>query len=509
MNQKLDHLSPEVQTLIASLSVFAGGCTFEAAEAVCNPEGAMDLLEGMPSLIDQSLLRKLGEDEPRFEMLETIREYASEQLEIGEQARAVRDRHATYYLELAEEAEPELNGAQQAHWLNRLEAEHENLRTALGWLLADQRAEEALRLAGALSRFWSTHAHSSEGRQWLERALAVAGGGSSAVRARALRGAGVLAADQGDHQQATALCDESLTLFRELGDTSGIATSLVYLGTAAWGQGDYKRATSLHNEGLTLFRALGDTRGVAGSLGSLGIIAENQGEYEQATTLFGESLAVARELGDIGGIAVSLLWLGFVALGQGDYEQATTLYDESLTLFHELGDTGGIAWTLTIRGAVACGQGDYERAIALHNEGLTMFRELGDAGAIAHSLNSLGVVAFAQEDYERATTLCRESLAASRERGDNRHAVDSIEPLGDVAAARHEPERAARLWGAADAWREARRVPLQPVKRQQHERMLQGTRKQVDEATWSAAWEEGRDMTLERAIQYALGESSP
>jgi predicted ATPase len=501
-------LTQPEQTLFARLSVFAGGCTLEAAEAVRGQEGEIEIVDGVTSLLEQNLLREMAEDEPRFAMLETIREYAKERLEAGDEAEGVRERHGAFYLRLAEEAESELGGPQQVRWLNRLESEHDNLRAALGWMLVEQRAEEGLRLAGALWRFWLNHGHFSEGRRWLERALAVAGGGSSAVRAKALNGAGNLAFAQGDYERTTTLHDESLTLRRELGDARGIAGSLMNLGNVAFAQGDYEHATTLYDESLTLFRELGDTGGIAGSLSNLGLVARIQGDYERATALHDESLTLLRELGDTGSIAYSLLNLGIVARNQGDYERATVLYDEGQALVRELGDTGNIAFSLMNLGTVARDQGDYERATALYDEGLTLLRELGDADGIAKSLNNLGIVAFVQEEYERATTLCRESLVLARELGNNHLAVESLEPLGDVAAARHEPERAARLWGAADAWRGANGVPLPPVERQRHERMIAEARQQLDEATWTAAWEEGRAMSLEQTIQYALGESS-
>jgi tetratricopeptide (TPR) repeat protein len=235
----------------------------------------------------------------------------------------------------------------------------------------------------------------------------------------------------------------------------------------------------------------------------------SQEDFERATTLHDESLTLFRELGDTSGIAISLLEMGIVGGGQGDYQRATALHDQSLTLFRELGDTQGIAISLNNLGIVAFLQADYERAATLCGESLTLKRELGDTQGIAHSLKSLGIVAFAQEDYERATTLCRESLVMARDLGDNQLAIECVEPLGNVASARQEPERAARLHGSAQAWREANGVPVPLVERQQHERMVAEARQQLDEATWTAAWEEGRAMNLEQAIAYALGEPIP
>lgn len=461
-------LSPEEQAIFARLSIFAGGCVLEAAEAVCGPEEEIEIMDGVTSLLEQNLLREMAEEEPRFTMLETIREYAQERLESGDEAEAVRERHAAYYLRLAEDAEPELTGAEQAPWLNRLEAEHDNLRAALGWMLAEQRAEDGLRLAVRMERFWQIRGHISEGRQWLDRALAVGGEAPPAARAKALHGAGFLAWIQGDHERATALDNQSVALQRELGDTLGIATSLNNLGNVVFGKGNYERATILYDQSVVLGRELGDTHRIAASLSNLGA----------------------------------------VAFALGEHERAAALHDQSLVLFRELGDTWGITHELNSLGEVACAQEDYDRATFLSEESLTLRRELGDTAGIASSLHNLGTVAFAQRDYVRAITLYRESLFLAHELGDNHLNVGTVESLGNVATVRHEPERAARLWGATDAWREAHSVPRWPVDRQLHARMAAKAQQQLDVVTWTAAWDEGRAMSLERAIQYALREHS-
>lgn len=225
-----DGLDEEERRLFRRLSVFVGGFTLHAAEAVCNatedPPG--DTLDRLTSLIDKSLLRQTAhvDGEPRFTMLETIREYALERLAAGEEADEIQNVHAAYYLALAEEAEPELNGAEQRAWLERLEAEHANLRAALQRSLEREDRETALRLGGALWRFWLSQGHLNEGRRWLEEALAGGGGASASTRARALNGAGTLAHYQGDYGRAAELCGESLQLSRRLEDKRHIASAL-------------------------------------------------------------------------------------------------------------------------------------------------------------------------------------------------------------------------------------------------------------------------------------------
>jgi predicted ATPase len=216
-----DLLEPQDQQLFRRLSVFVSGCTLEAAEQVCTAAGPLagDLLEGLTSLVDKSLLREAekaegsqADSEPRFWILQTLREFGLEVLAANGEMEVTRQAHAAYYLALAEEVEPQLRGAQHLLWLARLESEHDNLRAALRWLISHGDREMALRLAGSLWFFWELWGHWSEGRNFLEQALAASDGVSTAVRAKALTGASMLIGQQGDHEQAMALCEESLAL---------------------------------------------------------------------------------------------------------------------------------------------------------------------------------------------------------------------------------------------------------------------------------------------------------
>ncbi|HEU5423302.1 MAG TPA: tetratricopeptide repeat protein, partial [Nitrolancea sp.] len=314
-----DLLRPDDQILFRGLAVFAGGATFAAIEAVVEDE-EIDCWNGLEQLLEHNLVRQADgpEREPRFVMLETIREYGWERLAEAGELERMRRAHAAYFLALAEEAEPELKGPRQGTWLQRLETDHDNLRAALDWSTASQEPELGLRLAAALSRVWSIHGHLTEGREWLERALATRGAAAPATRARALNGAGFLTHMQGDYPQAVALYEEALTLERELGDKGGMATSLNNLGIVALEQGDYPRATALYEEALTLQRALGNKDSAANSLNNLGNVACEQGDYSRATALYEEALALDRALGNQRGIARSLNNLGSVAKQQGD-----------------------------------------------------------------------------------------------------------------------------------------------------------------------------------------------
>ncbi len=380
-----DLLAPQEQALFRRLAVFSGGCTLEAATSVCGPaptpipaprQGTGDIpdvLEGLLALAEQSLLAvRAGEesDEPRLLMLETIREYALEQLATCGEEEALRRQHAAFFLALAEQAEPELLGSTQDVWLRRLEDEHDNLRAALRWAQQSDQVVLGLRLAGALQRFWEMHSHLSEGRGWFESLLSCGpnsgdDGCTEAVRAKALSGAARMAWAQSDYDQAAALGERSLEVYRVVGDRQGSAAMLNLLGLVAQHQEDYERATALFDEGLALRREMGETRGIAASLNNLGEVARVQADYGRAAALFAESLALFRGLGEKYATADVLIGLGMALVAQGDEGSALPVYAESLGLFHAVGSTWGVAYSLEGIAAVACAQGEPARAARL------------------------------------------------------------------------------------------------------------------------------------------------
>ncbi|MGH3086871.1 MAG: ATP-binding protein, partial [Rubrobacteraceae bacterium] len=411
--------------LFERLSVFAGGWTLEAAEAVGTDASAVPGL--LASLVDKSLVvaETGGAGASRYRMLETVRQYAGELLEAGGEVERVRERHAGHYRAFAERAEPEISGSRQVAWLERLEAEHGNLRAALSWFLAGGYVEENVRLAAALGRFWNAHGF-AEGGEWLDRGLERGGDVSSAVRAKALRESGRIALFRGQHAKAVSRLEEGLELYRRLGDGDGIAATLANLGFVMAHAGQSERVAALREEAETIRRQPLDRHALAHLLTFLGLAALSEWDPDRAAGPLEESLALSRELQDARDIVVSLIGLGMTALGQSDHERAATLFEESLSLLREQGDRPGIAYAL-----------------------------LGLAG---------------------------------------------------VAAARGQPIRAARLWGAAEALREAVGIPLSPFDRAhyEYERRISDARSTLDTEAWSAAWAEGRAMTPEQAIEYAL-----
>jgi predicted ATPase/class 3 adenylate cyclase/Tfp pilus assembly protein PilF len=536
-----DLLSEPERAFWRRLSVFAGGFMLEAAEAVCSDEvdssqltvdsgkenlsslstvncqlSTFEILDLLTSLVDKSLV--LAEEpsaeswdvdvEPRYRLLETIRQYGAELLQDAAEETALRERHAAYYLRFAEEAETHLRGAEQRAWLERLETEHANLRAALAWWTEQGKTEAGLRMAGALWRFWTVRGYLAEGRarlaELLTRAPSASEDAASPVRAKALHGAGALAWSQGDYPAARAFYQESLTVWRELGDHRGAAASLSNLGTVATEQGDYEAALSLYEESLAIYRELQDPRGIALSLNNMGLISYHRGDDARARELYEESLQIKRTLGDEHGIANSLTNLGHVAARQGDHAAARALYEESLERRRELGDRGGIALTLRELGNVAYCSGDLAAAQAFYEESLEIEQELGNRRGIATALGSLGMVALSHGEHAQARTLYQESLGLYREVGDQSEIAECLEGLAGVAGAQGEAVRAARLFGAADALREAVGVPREPADPTGVARHLAAARAALGEAAFDAAWAEGRGMALEEAVGEAL-----
>ncbi len=398
-------LDAGVQRLFARLAVFVGGCTLHAAESVCNvPDGLpMHTLDGIAILLDHSMLRQedVG-DEPRFTMLETIREYALEQLELGGEVESIRQQHAAYYLALAEQAEPELRGPDLVAWQARLAAELGNLRAALHWAAERGATETGLRLATALFWFWWEQGQVTEGRKWLEAALGRSGAVPVLLRAKALSAAGYLVAAQLDYAAAYVLLEESLALFRELKDMRGSAEALRHLGHAALMEGETTRARMLLEESLALFRELGDKWGIGLGLCTLAEAVRLQNDADQARVFLEESLALLQEVKDKELIAWVLSKLGYVTHQQGDAAQARMLLEQSLALMQATGQPLGIA---------ACLEG-FAGVAELEGQAARVVRLFGAAAAIR---DRLGIPPFGGEraDYERRLAAARIQLGES------------------------------------------------------------------------------------------------
>jgi predicted ATPase/Tfp pilus assembly protein PilF/transcriptional regulator with XRE-family HTH domain len=459
-------LRPADQFLFRRFSVFEGGCSLDAVEAVCNQDGALgaDALILLGSLIDTSLLRQTGDEESWYVMLETIRMQALAHLRREGEEEQMRDTHLAYFLRLAEEAEPGMAGPAQAEWLDRLEREHGNLGTALAWSLRSGRGEIALRLATALWRFWDVRGYWREGRQWLSRALDAAPDAPAELRARALSAA----------------------------------------GHTAWRLADYDSAERRYREGLALFREIGDESGQARVLDALGIVAANWGRYEEGIAFLQESLAISRRRGDVRGQMRSLNNLGIVAANQGDLEPAETYYQESWDLKRRVGDRLGEARTIGNLALVVQQRGQLDRAAVLQEKSLELFQQLGDKRGSGRALADLAMIEFERGQYERARVLIGRSVDLFRQTGHAVGMAQAAENLAQVAAAGGHAELAAQLFGAAERARQALGIPLPPSDQPAHDRYVAAARGGLDDAAWATAFERGRLTAVEDAVQAGL-----
>jgi predicted ATPase/DNA-binding SARP family transcriptional activator len=518
-----DLLTAEEQRLYRRLAVFAGGFSLEAADEVERRESGVgsavqdasssalrppsSVFELVASLVEQSLLRRLTgvNGESRFGMLETIREYALEQLAESGEEDLIRARHAAFFMDLAQRAAPELNGPAAARWLADLEHEHDNLRAALASLAAQGRTADRLRLAGVLWRFWWLHGHLSEGRAHLERALADGNESPAEVRARALGGAASLAAAQGDLDHADALHAEALRRWREAGDRVGMATALTNLGLVADERGDPQQAAAYLQEALAIARTTGDRRGIAVALANLGQVAMTLQEHQRAAALLGESMALFRELGDERSQAAILANLGMLAFLIGDFTRAQICHEEALGLLRGLGDRQGEADELLNLGHTVQRLGDLERAGTLFAEALDRFAELGDRSGVAFAQNHLGRLAHIHGNDADAEKLLEQGLALGQEIGDRVAVAESLEGLAVVACARGDAARGARLIGAAEALREATGVPLPDVHRAEYQQVLGEALRILGAGAFAAARAEGQQLALDESGDPRLG----
>lgn len=509
-------LEPDEQHLFRRLAVCVDGCSLEAAEVVGTAAGRFtgDVLEILTSLADKSLLihEAGGENEPRFRMLHVLREFGLECLVKAGEAETTRMAHAAYYQAQAREAEPHLTGADQVSWLDRLEREHENLRTALDWLLAEAetdihsergkgQAEQALRLCATLYWFWYIRGYIREGRTFLERALALREQVIAPVRARALAASGELAFAQDDLDRAQVLGNESLVLFRELGDTRGTAASLDLLGGVAWARNDYAAARSHYEQAIALFQQVGDTWGRGRCLQVVARVLSTQGDYAQARVLLEESLELYRALGDKKRISWGLYLLARVLfMSQSDPAEAYTLAKQSLALCKELGDKPGLAYVLSSLGELLVQEGKIARARTLSEESVAIFKELGDRAGRAEALLSLARVTSSQGHLPAARACFEESLAILNAIGNKELIASCLEGLGEVMGRQATAGQAAYLWGASQALREAIGVPMPQVYRASYGQAVEVARLEAGEEAFAASWTQGWATPLEQIL---------
>jgi predicted ATPase len=448
-----DVLREPERRLFARLAAFAGGCTLEAAGAVCGVDGQLelDVLDGTAVLLDASLLtttRGARPDEPRVAMLETIREFALERLQDDPSAEQIQIAHREWYLALARRAAPKLAGAQQDTWLAVLAAEHANLGVAMEQSIRRGDAEAALALGASLWRYWVVRGHLRDGREWLDQALALpAASGATALRADVLEGAAHLAHYGGDLEAAAVYGAAAIELRREHRDGSGTARGLATLAWIAWLRCDYADARRLSADCLALSESLGDRRATAQALGNLGWVALYEGDLAVAQATFARALEIRRELADRRNVAAMLMALAWTASRAGDAARAFALLEEALPTFRAVGDDLLYAWALTILAENALCTGDSWRArSALESEALPLFRRRGDHWGIGQALTLLSWVERERGNLSRAERLAREALATRLAVHDAYGEAQSRAALGAVARLRGAESEARSLY---------------------------------------------------------------
>jgi predicted ATPase/DNA-binding winged helix-turn-helix (wHTH) protein/tetratricopeptide (TPR) repeat protein len=463
-----DLLNEAERRVFRRLSVFVGGCTLEAAEAVCNTNRdlGMELLEGLASLVDKNLVQRVdrSEGETRFTMLEMIREYALECLAQSGEPAPVRRAHAAYCLVLAEEGNPELGAADRARWLAHCDGEIDNFRSALDWLFETHDIDWGLRLCIALFRFWDMREHLTEGRTRLETILRLTGSGHAKERGRVLHFLGALTTAQGDFPAAEHFLKKSLYLYEALGDQWGIAASLNALAIAQRDCGDYAAAEKNVERSLEYWRLLPDRSAIARCLHNLANLVKVRGDYPRARWALREATQIFEELGDRTGAAWSINQQGDISREQGDLVAARELYEEALLSFRQAGDLWGWARSLTDLGSIDCATGKHASAQTAYREAMEIFMNLGHRRGIARAMEGYACLAVAQ---------------------------------GQVV-------RALKLGAAAARLRELIRAPLPQAEKEKLDQALLPAWQTLTAPEGKASWAEGSAMDLEKSVQYSL-----
>jgi len=516
-----DLLTRAEQTVFRQLAVFVGGCTLAAAEAVCRAPDAPPgrILSTLRSLLDMSLVRSDvpapsggTPDEPRLRMLETVRDYALDCLAVSGDEDATRARHAAYYVALADQASAAQYGPHQGAWYARLEREHANLRAVLVWaqgtpdsppITRRQRHGLGLHLAGTLWQFWSDHGHLGEGRAWLAALLREdddRGQGSAPARARALNGAGWMAAVQGDYASAATLLEESVSLYRALDDARGLAFALANRAGVFYRQADYGRAGVVYEEAHALAQAEGDRPTMIHALTSLALIARERGDHPRAIQLYEQCLAVSADLGQLE--YITLGGLGRLAREQGDGGRAQALLEQALELVRRAGDTTHAAGLLLDLAVVMREQGDPERAADLLHEAADLCQAMGHREGRGVALLQLGLIAAHHGSPDEAVRLCAEALALCAADGETPRVAVCLEGLAEAWCAQGQGARAAQLCGVAEALRTRIGAPLPLRDRRTYDQMVDRLRAALGDAL-STAWQTGHRLPLDEAIAAA------
>jgi predicted ATPase/class 3 adenylate cyclase len=539
-----DLLEPEEQTLFRRLAIFAGGCTFEAVEAVATLDGQLDVFSRLEGLVEHSLLRQAERPggESRFLMLETVREFGLEHLEESGEADSVSSQHADFFTTWVETAEPELRGPRQVELLGQMDVEQDNLRTAMAWTLRHA-PEMALRLATAQHWYWFLRGHVREGRTWLERALA-ASSSADERRIMALNWASFLAWNQSDLGVARARAEEALALASTYGDERARGWALLNLGAVTRQAGNREQATELSGQARDVFREQGERWGGALAAYGIGMGARATGRINDARRLFEQALVEVEATGDrgfgcfvravLGGTAFAqgdldearalteaaqadaealgfrlvearaLHQLGAIAAAQGDLDHATTLLQKAETDYRDVGLWIDIAYSNNDLGYVRLTQGSIDEAMALFEDAMAIARDRGDQMAIALLQVSLGDALAAQGNITGAAELYRIGLTAAQKLADRRTMVNCLRGIASVAMADGRVAQGVRLLAAEEAWRAPNRLHIFAYAAERRARDLDTAKAVLGQAPFAIAWDEGMALRLEEAVAEAV-----
>jgi predicted ATPase/DNA-binding CsgD family transcriptional regulator len=507
-------LGARVRRVFARLGVFVSGTTLDAIEAVGGPFERGPMLADVMALVEQSLIRPVADaaGEPRFTMLETIREYALEQLTASGEEQTTRARHAAYYLALAEAAVPHLRGPEQVRWLDSLEADHDNLRAACEWYLESGGIEEGLRLVGALHWFWDRRGYLDEGRARIHAALAaaapIAAPGDSLQRARAwaLVGAAALAFDQGDRAAVVVLAEESAALFRQQGDPGGLVLAWLRLAFARQAA-DPQQAGTLLAAAQTQARAAGAPWfiGLAGFVAAQAALF-GANDTMRARACIMEALPALQAGGDAYLLGHGLGTLGLIELAAGDLAAARAALEQGLAAVRTLRDRRSVALLAATTADAARCQGEYARAAELYSESLALYHELGNEAEIPAILHNQGYVALGTGDDVAARELFAESLRRQHTAGNMAGIAEGLQGLAALALAQRRLDRAARLLGAAETIRAAHPAPIWPAEQWEIDRQISAVRAQLPAPRRAQLWQEGQAFSTAQAVAYALAD---
>ena len=505
--------------LFQQVAVFSGSFTLEALEAILDDVSSareakfvnrkskiVNSLDLLTQLVDKSLIiveAHLGQK--RYRLLDTLREYALEQFTDTAALETLRRRHAEFFLSLTEQAEPAWTSAAQQQWLTRLELEQANLRSALAYVTASADRELALRLTAALFQFWDIRVYLSEGREWLDKALAERGSASAQAQAKALSASGFLAHRQDDYPMARRLLHESLLLFEHLEDDEGVADVLNNLAVVDLQQGHYRAAHQRLTQSLELFRMLQRDDGIARVLNNLGNWAWDQGQHGVAREHYAESLRIRQRLGDQVGVATAFFNLGNTARAQSDYAAARTYYEECLKLGRALDHRALIGVALKNLGLVAFNQRDYAQARRAGEEALPILLEIGDKSNAGFALANLGGVAQKQGDTDQALAYFRQSIELMHEVGYVRGLFLGTEDIAELLVAVDQHlETAVYLLSAANQLRRKANLPVSPTQKPIYDRLLTRLRQEVEPSVFDAQWARGQTTSPEQIVAEVL-----